>query len=234
MKKRTEDNENLWYSFNTSDEISELLSKLTEKGIKEKSLINNIKKVYPKKMKFKKEKSEKMQKDRIKDETESSLDSEFEYDSDDLKRILKEWKNVEGKPPKESVEKVPKKTDFEKIYTLLFKIEEKFTEYLKQFDKEWENSINREELKSFMRMNTDVNQFSQAFLFLVERFKNPYKLDEFNNNEEEDEIQDDYRNSIFSNDGKIDIYKIDEKRILAPRGILSIIKSNCFLRSMIC
>ncbi len=216
MRKRTENNENSWYSFNTSEEISELLSRLTEKGIKEKSLINNIKKVYPKKMKFKKEKSEEMKKDRIKDETESSVDSEFEYDSDDLRKMIKEWKNVEGKPPKESTDKPQKKTDFEKIYSCLFKIEEKFTEYLSQFDKEWENSVNREELKSFMQMNTDVNQFSQAFLFLVERFKNPYKLDEFNN--EEEEIPEDYNHSIFSNDGKIDIYKIDERRVLAPRG----------------
>jgi hypothetical protein len=217
MRKRTENNENSWYSFNTSEEISELLSRLTEKGIKEKSLINNIKKVYPKKMKFKKEKSEEMKKDRIKDETESSVDSEFEYDSDDLRKMIKEWKNVEGKPPEESTDKPQKKTDFEKIYSCLFKIEEKFTEYLSQFDKEWENSVNREELKSFMRMNTDVNQFSQAFLFLVERFKNPYKLDELNN--EEEEIPEDYNNSIFLNDGKIDINKIDERRILAPRGI---------------
>jgi hypothetical protein len=196
-----------------------LLSKLTDKGIKERSLINNIKKVYPKKMKFRKEKLETKAKDLNKDETESSVDSEFEYDSDDLKKLIKDWHNVEGKfDVEKKKENAPKKTEFEKIYTTLFAIEEKFTEYLDQFDKEWDSTANREDLKAFMSMNTDVNQFSQAFLFLVERFKNPYKLDEFM---EEDEISENYRYSIFSSEGKIEVSKMDERRILAPRGKIS-------------
>ena len=66
-----------------------------------------------------------------------------------------------------------------------------------------------------MRVNIDVKEFSQAFHFLIERFKNPYKINEFNDDEDN---QEEYRTSIYTNDGRIDVHKIDERRVLAARG----------------
>ena len=64
-----------------------------------------------------------------------------------------------------------------------------------------------------MRKNEDVKEFSKAFLLLVERFKNPYKTNEFKN---EDEPSENF--SIFNSEGKIDVYKVDNHRVLAPRS----------------
>ena len=135
----------MWYSYSSSEEILDLLSKLTDKGIKERTLINNIRKVFPKKMKFRKQKTQ-IKRGCNKDETESSIDSQYEYDSEDLKKNLKEWENLFGKSLNETRAVKTNKTVFQKIYESIFKIEEKLSEYLNQFDKEWEIATNREEL----------------------------------------------------------------------------------------
>ena len=67
-----------------------------------------------------------------------------------------------------------------------------------------------------MKVNTDVKDFSHAFHFLLERFKNPYKINEFH---DEENLPNDYKTNIYTNDGRIDIHKVDERRVLAPKGI---------------
>ena len=45
-----------------------------------------------------------------------------------------------------------------------------------------------------MKVNTDVKDFSHAFHFLLERFKNPYKINEFH---DEENLPNDYKTNFI-------------------------------------
>jgi hypothetical protein len=69
-----------------------------------------------------------------------------------------------------------------------------------------------------LKQNQDVASYAQAFMFMVERFKNPYKPNEFRDEEENSNTF--CPQGVFNDEGKIDIWKVDERRILAPKSKL--------------
>ena len=71
-----------------------------------------------------------------------------------------------------------------------------------------------------MKVNTDDKDFSNAIHFFLKRFKNSYKINEFNG---EENRRNNYRTIIYTNDRRIDLYKVDVRRVLVPKGIYLLI-----------
>jgi len=136
------------------------------------------------------------------------------------------------------------KLEFITINQVLINIEEKYSEYLSLFNKEWESEVVRDKWKAFIKENTQVENFATSILLLNERFKNPYKIDD--DEEEEGEVDDKNKENkkeiIFDsvcinktttepyfllkkeNNGVVNelkILKLNRNKILAPKSMLS-------------
>jgi flagellar biosynthesis GTPase FlhF len=122
---------------------------------------------------------------------------------------------------KEIIENIiPKKYTINEI---LLGMEEKFSEYLSQFDKEWESEINRIKWKEIIQTTNIENNYIQTLKMFNHRFKNPYKI---LSEEEEKELKNgDYTilnnvvkyNFIDKNGNIFNIYETDPSKILSPK-----------------
>ena len=115
---------------------------------------------------------------------------------------------------------IPKKYTINEI---LLGMEEKFSEYLSQFDKEWESEINRIKWKEIIQTTNIENNYIQTLKMFNHRFKNPYKV---LSEEEEKELKTgDYsisnnieKYNFIDKNGKIfNIYETDPSKILSPK-----------------
>ena len=117
-------------------------------------------------------------------------------------------------------ERIPKKYTINEI---LLGMEEKFSEYLSQFDKEWESEINRKKWKEIIKTTNIDNNYIQTLKMFNHRFKNPYKI---LSEEEEKELKNiDYNISnniekyifIDKNGNEFFVYETDPSKILSPK-----------------
>ena len=102
-------------------------------------------------------------------------------------------------------------------------MEEKFSEYLSQFDKEWESEINRIKWKEIIQTTNIENNYIQTLKMFNHRFKNPYKI---LSEEEEKELKNgeyiisnniEKYNFIDKNNNIFYIYETDPSKILSPK-----------------
>ena len=138
-----------------------------------------------------------------------------ENDNNDMNEIKEE------KIKKEiTEERIPKKYTINEI---LLGMEEKFSEYLSQFDKEWESEINRNKWKEIIKTTNIENNYIQTLKMFNHRFKNPYKI---LSEEEEKELKNiDYNISnniekyifIDKNGNEFFVYETDPSKILSPK-----------------
>ena len=138
-----------------------------------------------------------------------------ENDNNDMNEIKEE------KIKKEiTEERIPKKYTINEI---LLGMEEKFSEYLSQFDKEWESEINRKKWKEIIKTTNIDNNYIQTLKMFNHRFKNPYKI---LSEEEEKELKNiDYNISnniekyifIDKNGNEFFVYETDPSKILSPK-----------------
>ena len=138
-----------------------------------------------------------------------------ENDNNDMNEIKEE------KIKKEiTEERIPKKYTINEI---LLGMEEKFSEYLSQFDKEWESEINRIKWKEIIQTTNIENNYIQTLKMFNHRFKNPYKI---LSEEEEKELKNiDYNISnniekyifIDKNGNEFFVYETDPSKILSPK-----------------
>ena len=138
-----------------------------------------------------------------------------ENDNNDMNEIKEE------KIKKEiTEERIPKKYTINEI---LLGMEEKFSEYLSQFDKEWESEINRNKWKEIIKTTNIDNNYIQTLKMFNHRFKNPYKI---LSEEEEKELKNiDYNISnniekyifIDKNGNEFFVYETDPSKILSPK-----------------
>ncbi len=138
-----------------------------------------------------------------------------ENDNNDMNEIKEE------KIKKEiTEERIPKKYTINEI---LLGMEEKFSEYLSQFDKEWESEINRKKWKEIIKTTNIENNYIQTLKMFNHRFKNPYKI---LSEEEEKELKNiDYNISnniekyifIDKNGNEFFVYETDPSKILSPK-----------------
>jgi hypothetical protein len=107
---------------------------------------------------------------------------------------------------------------------ILTRIEEKFSEYLKQFEKEWESTTNRIKWKEIILNSSKFKNFVTTLEMFNFRFKSPYKQEESSYSEEVDILNSGNDNGIlpkfvFTDDNgeNLEIFESDPFRILSPK-----------------
>ena len=124
--------------------MEKLLNGLTDKGVKEKVLLTNIKKIFKKKLSVITKEQEEQEKIANKDKMNIDITckningetGEIPITEEHIQNML-EWKN-EFNFKKNKQQNQGNNINFEYVSTYILNIEEKITEYLKQNDKEWE------------------------------------------------------------------------------------------------
>ena len=192
-----------WLSLSKKEDIEDLLNKLSEKGIRERKL-----KYYLKRVVHEIEVTEEGNK-------EAAEQQISEKEKEDNKKNEEETISIENNSIQES-----KFT----INEILLKMEQKFSEYLSQFNKEWESEDNREKWKKIISTTDNEQNFISTLQMFNHRFKNPYKSDieEEENEEDEDinyEVPEDIEKYIFIDDNKNEfiIYETDPMKVLSPK-----------------
>ena len=183
-----------WSEINTDDDIKLLLGSLTEKGIRETNLAHKLKKLLNKKLKI------------------AQIPNEQKSQEELLVQFVENTENVE-------IEEENKERRF--LYEIFERLEKDISDYLKQDKKEWESFMIRQDLLAFVNSSNQISELGKCLILLNERFKNPFKQNDFKNKIISDE-EEYCRGSYITHDGKIDLNYFDEKRIMAP-------KSNIFL-----
>jgi hypothetical protein len=210
-----------WREFTTEDEIKELLTKLSEKGINEKNLITKLNKLFPKRLKLKKSST----KDNSGSDDKMIIDDEIHLftseENPTNKELLKsalEWKNLLTDKLNKKIEN----SDFiEEIAQRFTDLEEQITEYFYQDDKEWESYDIRQNFKAWLNMTENVHELAKAILMFNYRFKNPYKINDTKTKIIEDEDdQGEMTHSIFKLDHTLEPYVLNSKRTIAPKARL--------------
>ena len=192
-----------WLSLSKKEDIEDLLNKLSEKGIRERKL-----KYYLKRVVHEIEVTEEGNK-------EAAEQQISEKEKEDNKKNEEETISIENNSIEES--------NFT-INEILLKMEQKFSEYLSQFNKEWESEDNREKWKKIISTTDNEQNFISTLQMFNHRFKNPYKSDieEEENEEDEDinyEVPEDIEKYIFIDDNKNEfiIYETDPMKVLSPK-----------------
>jgi hypothetical protein len=215
-----------WREYTHEEEIKELLSKLSEKGINEMSLIMKLNKLFPKRLKLKKSNTKENtvnpdDKMVVDDETnQNSASSEENPTSKEILKSALEWKNLVA-------DKLNKKFEnsdsYEEISQRFTDLEEQITDYFYQDDKEWETYDVRQNFKAWLGMTQNVQELAKAILMFNFRFKNPYKINDSTNKSkiiEDEEDQGEVVHSIFKPDNTLDPFTLNSKRAIAPKARL--------------
>lgn len=195
FKKNTDNKQKLfeWSVINSDEDVKALLTSLSEKGIRETNLAHKLKKLLNKKLKI------------LPNQNTAENKSEEEI----LKRLLS------------NSSKMDTEEDFERKFLIenFERLENDISEYLNQDKKEWESFITRQDIIAFMNSSDSITELGKCLILLNERFKNPYKQNDYKTKVISDE-EDYTRGSVIDIDGKIDLNYIDDKKVLAPKGNL--------------
>ena len=228
-----------WREITTDDEINELLTKLSEKGIRETDLLNKLKKLSPKRLKLKvttPTNTNSANKNDImlnndngenSDKTGMLVDKEAEAALDTKSAI--NWRNkVHEKPNRVFKQNIQVHTAsrsqtgntssecFDEVIKSFKSIEEKISDYLNQDEKEWEAFDVRQSWKAWLEYIRKVPEYAKSLLLFNEKFKTPYKINEFKSKIIEDDY--DYAQvSIINPDGSLDIYNSNPNRTIASK-----------------
>ena len=234
-----------WYILDNKNDLEELTNKLCEKGINEKKL-----KYYMKKILQEIQMQEEVKKEsniNNEENKEKNKDEDMEENKDESKdENMEENKDEKGKEEikqenkKEEIILSPLKSKVIPIIPtypqddprnikhttndILLEIERKFSDYLTQFNKEWESLENREKWKEIITHTNNENNFISTLRMFNHRFKNPYKSDIEQEEMEEDEeepysLPDDLEKYVFIDlqGEEFIIYETDPMKILSPK-----------------
>ena len=181
-----------WYILDNKNDLEELTNKLCEKGINEKKL-----KYYMKKILQEIQMQEEVKKEsniNNEENKEKNKDEDMEENKDESKdENMEENKDEKGKEEikqenkKEEIILSPLKSKVIPIIPtypqddprnikhttndILLEIERKFSDYLTQFNKEWESLENREKWKEIITHTNNENNFISTLRMFNHRFK---------------------------------------------------------------
>ena len=236
-----------WYILDNKNDLEELTNKLSEKGIKEKKLKYYMKKILQEiQIQEEVKKEQRINNEENKENENKDEDMEENKDKDENMEVNKEEKKgveEEQQIKQENKEEIilsPLKSKVIPIIPafpqddprnikhstndILLEIERKFSDYLTQFNKEWESIENREKWKEIITYTNNENNFISTLRMFNHRFKNPYKSDIEQEEMEEDEeepysLPDDLEKYIFidSKGEEFIIYETDPMKILSPK-----------------
>lgn len=189
-----------WSELNSEDDINNLLNTLSEKGIKETNLAYKISKIKNKKLKFSNFPLQE-NKNNTPEEILNNLLSQENFDSENSSKKME----IEADPEKIILCEILEKLDMD------------ITEYLTQDKKEWESIDIRGDWKAFVNCTDSSEELGKSLIFLNQKFKNPYKQNEFKNKVISDE--DLYRKNIFIDvDRKLNLEYASTIKISAAKG----------------
>lgn len=227
-----------WTEITTEDEVNELQSKLSEKGIKEGDLLNKIRKIYPRRLKLKPSTTN-PQKEADKDtdntpkdtpdKSEMLVNIEEKEEGDNYLKTALEWRNkILDKPykankssnmNKNSIRDIYSSDSFDDVIKSLLNLEEKISDYLFKDEKEWESFDIRQGWKAWLAYIKKIPEYAKSLLLFNEKFKNPYKINEVKSKIIDDDFEYGHA-SIINSDGTLDINKTNPNRVIAPRAKL--------------
>lgn len=186
-----------WSEIKTDEDVKALLASLTEKGNRESILAHKIKKLLNKKLKI------------LPNQSIQDNKSEEEI----LNKILSNCDQIE-------LEENPERKCFVETFESL---ENDISSYLNQDKKEWESFPSRQDIKAYVNSSELVDELGKCLMLLNERFKNPYKQNDFKSKVISDE--DDYAcGSLINSEGRIDLNYLDPKKVLASKGNFFLLK----------
>ena len=219
IKNKKEKN---WSVIKETNKIKELINKLCEKGIKEKKLKIRLNRILSE---IENNNENLFENNIIIKNPEKKETEKKEEENEDIKNLNEN--SIKTISINNSINNSQEIISIEpqKIYTIneiLIEMELKFSEYLKQYDKEWESEENRKLWKEIISNTNDDNNFFETLKMFNYRFKNPYKI--FNEDEMEDINNENYviskdTNKYIFKEGKknLTIYETVPNKILSPK-----------------
>ena len=167
-----------WRVIENEENIKELIDKLSEKGIHESALKKKMTSICHKRMGYRNNRYNNNDQNNNQDNSNPlSIKDIFKnkvLKYENTKNPLRYLKN-------NKITLITKNTNqYELIYDKLCNIEDIITNYLSHDGKQWESFINRTNIKAWITYINDIKQYVNLLLFLNDRVKNPYKMDETN------------------------------------------------------
>ena len=166
-----------WHVIEKEENIKDIIDKLSEKGIHESTLKKKMSSILHKRMGYRFNK--------YKNEENNNIDLSNPPKIEDIfnNNVLK-YENIKNPLRYQKNSKIStittKTNQFEIIYDKLCNIESIITNYLSHDGKQWESFINRSNIIAWITCANNIKQYVNFLLFLNDRVKNPYKIEEGN------------------------------------------------------
>ena len=166
-----------WHVIEKEENIKDIIDKLSEKGIHESALKKKMSSILHKRMGYRFNK--------YKNEENNNIDLSNPPKIEDIfnNNVLK-YENIKNPLRYQKNSKIStittKTNQFEIIYDKLCNIESIITNYLSHDGKQWESFINRSNIIAWITCANNIKQYVNLLLFLNDRVKNPYKIEEGN------------------------------------------------------
>ena len=166
-----------WHVIEKEENIKEIIDKLSEKGIHESALKKKMSSILHKRMGYRFNK--------YKNEENNNIDLTNPPKIEDIfKNNVLKYENIKNPLRYQKNTKIStitiKTNQYEIIYDKLCNIESIITNYLSHDGKQWESFINRSNIIAWITCANNIKQYVNFLLFLNDRVKNPYKMDEGN------------------------------------------------------
>ena len=166
-----------WHVIEKEENIKDIIDKLSEKGIHESALKKKMNSILHKRMSYRY--------NRYNNDQNNSLDLSNPPKIEEIfKNNVLKYENIKNplryqKNAKMSI--ITTKTNqYEIIYDKLCNIDDIITSYLSHDGKQWESFINRQNIRAWITCANNIKQYVNFLLFLNDRVKNPYKIEEGN------------------------------------------------------
>ena len=166
-----------WHVIEKEENIKDIIDKLSEKGIHESALKKKMSSILHKRMGYRFNK--------YKNEENNNIDLSNPPKIEDIfnNNVLK-YENIKNPLRYQKNSKIStittKTNQFEIIYDKLCNIEDIITTYLNHDGKQWESFINRSNIRAWITCANNIKQYVNFLIFLNDRVKNPYKIEEAN------------------------------------------------------
>ena len=166
-----------WHVIEKEENIKDIIDKLSEKGVHESALKKKMSSILHKRMGYRYNRYNNDQNNSIDLSNPPKLEDIFKNNVlkyENIKNPLRYQKNTK-------ISTITVKTNqFEIIYDKLCNIEDIITNYLSHDGKQWESFINRSNIRAWITCSNNIKQYVNFLLFLNDRVKNPYKIEEGN------------------------------------------------------
>jgi hypothetical protein len=174
-----------WRIIEKEENIKELIDKLSDKGVHESALKKKMSSICHKRMGYKNNRYNNNNANNNNNEDNNNQENGVISIEDIFKNKVLKYENIKNPLRYQKNCKInniitSKTNQYEIIYDKLCNIEEIITNYLSHDSKQWESFINRTNIKAWITYINDIKQYVNLLLFLNDRVKNPYKIEEAN------------------------------------------------------